>query len=282
MATAQDSPEAAPAPVVIEPRAGWLSVNWRELWRHRELLYFLTWRDVKVRYKQTVLGMLWAVLQPVVRMMVFTVIFKTIAGLDSEGYPYPVFLFAGLLPWQLFAGALRRSSESVVTNAPLIGKVYFPRLLIPASSVGAALVDHAFALLVLVGIMLYYGVAPGVGVLMVIPLALLSALAALAVGMVLSALTVAYRDFRHVLPFLVETWFFLTPVVWSVAEAGRFGRLVALNPMCGIVEAYRAVLLPGRGLRVDIFLISLAVTAVCFVAGLLIFRRLEGRFADIV
>ncbi|MCK4284095.1 MAG: ABC transporter permease, partial [Candidatus Brocadiae bacterium] len=175
--------------VVIEPRKGWLPVNWQELWQHRELLYFLTWRDIKVRYKQTVLGVLWAILQPLMTMVVLTVIFKSLLGVDrrlmgsdGDGYPYAVFLFAGLLPWQFFAGALKRSSDSVVMSAPLTQKVYFPRLIIPMASVGAVLVDFALSLLVLVGLMLYYGIAPGLPILAIVPLALGMVVAALGVG----------------------------------------------------------------------------------------------------
>jgi lipopolysaccharide transport system permease protein len=268
--------------IVIEPQRGWSPVNWRDLWRHRELLYFLTWRDIKVRYKQTVLGALWAVLQPLVKMVVFTIIFKGMAHMGSEGYPYAVFLFAGMLPWQFFSGALRRSSDSIVNNANVIGKVYFPRLLIPTSAVAGTLVDHALSFLVLGGIMVWYGIVPTPQMLAVVPLALFTGLAALGVGAALSALTVAYRDLQHATPFLVDTWFFVTPVVWSVSAAGRWKWLVALNPMCGVVEAYRAVLLPGRGLDAQVFLTSLAVTAALLVFGLYFFRRLERGFADVV
>jgi len=198
-----------PPQVIIEPRRGWLGINWRELWRHRELLYFLTWRDVKVRYKQTVLGFLWAFIQPFLKMVVFSVIFGGLAKIDSEGFPYPIFVYAGLLPWQFFSEALHRSSLSVVDSANLVTKVYFPRLISPLAAVGACLVDFAISFIILFGLMLYYGIMPGWGALMVVPLVLVTIVTALGAGTLLSALSVAYRDFRYVIPFMLQIWMFL-------------------------------------------------------------------------
>ncbi len=276
--------------VVIEPRRGWLPVNWRELWERRELLYFLAWRDIKVRYKQTVLGALWAILQPFLTMVILSIVFQSLLGLDrrlmgSDGhdYPYPVFLFAGLLPWQFFADVLKRSSDSVVNSAPLTEKVYFPRLVIPMASAGASLVDFALSYLILVGLMVYYGVAPGVGILAVIPLALATTLAAVGVGAFVSALNVAYRDFRYVVPFMLQVWFYVTPLIWALRKLPPAWRpLAALNPMCGIVEAYRWAILPGWGLDAAPLAMSLAVSLWLFLVGLRFFRRMERQFADIL
>lgn len=290
MATAETARPAETAPrVVIEPRPGWLAINWADLWRYRELLYFLTWRDIVIRYKQTVLGVAWAVLQPLIKMLVFTLIFKGVAGLEFKGagrVPYQVFVFAGLLPWQFFEEAMRRGGESVVRNANIVGKVYFPRLLIPMAAVGSALVDFALCLIVLAGIMAWYGVAPGVEALMVVPLALLTTLAALGISTALSALMTAYRDFRYVVPFLLTTWMFLTPVAWPFENVLKYGRgaqlALAANPLCGIVEGYRAALIPGREMDWAVLGISAGVSVVMLVVGLYVFRRIERQFADII
>ncbi len=276
--------------VVIQPRKGWLPVNWGELWERRELLYFLTWRDIKVRYKQTVLGALWAILQPFLTMVVLSVVFKSLLGLDrrlmgagAQEPPYAVFLFAGLLPWQFFGEAVKRCNDSVITSAPLTQKVYFPRLVIPMASAGAALVDFALSYLILIGLMIYYGLAPGLAILAVVPLAAATALAAVGVGAFVSALNVAYRDFRYVVPFVLQIWFYTTPLIWALRKVPPAWRpLVALNPMCGIVEAYRWAILPGWDLDVAALAISLAVSLWLFLVGLRFFRRLERQFADIL
>ncbi len=271
-----------PSQTVIEPRKGWLSINWREIWRYRELLYFLTWRDVKVRYKQTVLGILWAFIQPFLKMIVFSVIFGRLAKMDSEGFPYPIFVYAGLLPWQFFASSLSRSGQSVVGSANLITKVYFPRLIIPLSSVGACLVDFAVSFVILVGLMLYYGIVPTLATIMVVPLVLFTIFTALGVGTFLSALNVAYRDFRHTIPFLVQIWMFATPVIYPVKIVPkRWQWLLCLNPMSGIVDAYRSAIL-GKPFAWDNLGISLSVATAAFLIGLFYFRRLERQFADIV
>lgn len=291
MAGTAYSERAASPRMVIKPRRGWLAVNWGELWRSRELLYFLAWRDVKVRYKQTVLGALWAILQPFLTMVVLTLIFKNLLRVDRRlmgatgtDYPYAIFLFAGMLPWQFFSDSLRRASDSVVLSANLVQKVYFPRLVIPLSAVGAAVVDFALSFLVLGGLMVYYRHMPGPAVLAVVPLAALTALTAVGVGSMISALNVAYRDFRHVVPFLLQIWFYGTPLIWSlnIVNEPRLRLLVALNPMCGIVEAYRWAILPGWPLDGAVLGVSVASAACLLLAGLKYFRKVEKDFADII
>jgi lipopolysaccharide transport system permease protein len=291
VAASADSERAAPHRVVIRPRGGWLAVNWRELWHGREMLFFLAWRDVKVRYKQTVLGALWAILQPFITMVVLTLIFKNLLRVDEqlmgttqEGYAYAIFLFAGMLPWQFFSDALRRSSESVVLSAHLVEKVYFPRLVIPLSAVAGAALDFALSFLVLAGLMAYYRHVPGLAILAVVPLGALAALAAVGVGSLISALNVAYRDFRHIVPFLLQVWFYATPLIWSVniVKSPTTRLLIALNPMCGTVEAYRWAILPGWPLDWEILGVSAASTALLLVVGLKYFRKVEKDFADIL
>jgi len=291
-ATEKIETESPPAPpdlvapeqvrIVIKPQKGWRFLNWRDIWRYRELLYFLTWRDVKVRYKQTVLGILWAFIQPFLKMVVFSVIFGSLAKMDSEGFPYPIFLYAGLLPWQFFSSSLSRSGQSVVGSANLITRVYFPRLIIPLASVGAVLVDFAISFAILVGLMLYFGVVPTLATLMVVPLALLTVFTALGVGTFLSALNVAYRDFRYVIPFMVQIWMFLTPVIYPVTIVPEKWRwLLFLNPMCGIVDAYRSAIL-GKPFDWANIGISFATATLGFLVGVLYFRKIETQFADIV
>lgn len=266
----------------IRPPRGWLPVNWAELWRFRELLYFLTWRDVKVRYKQTALGVLWAFIQPFLKLVVFSVIFGKVAKLDSEGVPYPIFLYAGLLPWQFFSEALSRSSTSVVGSTNLITKVYFPRLIIPLSSVGACLVDFLISFAILFGLVFYYHVPFSWQWLWVVPLMALTVLTTLGFGIWFSSVCVTFRDFRYVLPFLVQIWMYVTPVVYPVKmmPAG-WQWVLALNPVTGVVNGYRAAIL-GRPLDMPSLLLSLGLSCILFVFGLYYFRKMESRFADIV
>jgi lipopolysaccharide transport system permease protein len=267
---------------VIEPRRGWLAINWGEIWRYRELLYFLAWRDVTVRYKQTVLGILWAFIQPFFKLVVFSVIFGGLAKIDSEGFPYPIFVYAGLLPWQFFSESLGRSSSSVAGSANLITKVYFPRLIVPLSSAGACLVDFAISFAILFGLMLWYGVPITLSTLAIVPLVVLTILAALGAGILLSAFNAAYRDFQYLIPFGIQIWFFLTPVVYPVrAIPQKWQWLIALNPMTGIVDAYRSAIL-GKPFEWGNLAISTVVALIVFVAGLFYFRRMESSFADVV
>lgn len=269
--------------VIIRPRSRWVPINLRDLWQYRELLYFLTWRDIKVRYKQTVLGAAWAVLQPLLATVVFSVFFGRLAHLPSDGLPYPVFAYCGLLPWQFFSRALTEASLSVVEQQRVITKVYFPRLLVPISAVISGLVDFGIAFVVLIGMMFYYGLEPTIaGALL--PLFLLLALVlALGIAFWLSALAVEYRDVRYVLGFLTQIWLFATPVAYpSSLVPGRLRVLYGLNPMAGVVEAFRWGLL-GKGQPPGPMLwVSVAAVVVIFVGGLLYFRRMESTFADVI
>jgi lipopolysaccharide transport system permease protein len=284
-------PESAEPPppelpvMVIEPRSGWRVVDLGELWRYRELVMFLTWRDIKVRYKQTVLGAAWAVLQPLATMVVFTLFLGRVTGSTAEGAPaYPLFVFAGLLPWLLFANSISSVGLSVVGNQSLVTKVYFPRLIIPISSVGVGVIDFGIALAVLGVMMACYGVAPGWAVLLAPVIVLALVVAALGVGTLLSALTVAYRDFRYVVPFGVQLWMFATPSIYLQAgwEPGSWGYLLLpLNPAYGLIAAFRQAVLGGP---IDLYTlgVSSAVAAALFVVGCLYFRRVERSFADII
>jgi lipopolysaccharide transport system permease protein len=268
---------------VIEPPKGWAPLHLGELWKFRELLFFLTWRDIKVRYKQTALGATWAVLQPVLTMIVFSIIFGGLANLPSEGIPYPIFTFTALLPWQLFAFALTQSSNSLVGSQNLISKVYFPRLVVPFSSVLAGVVDFAIAFLVLIGLMAFYGIRLTPAALL-LPLFLILALAsALAVGLWLSALNVQYRDIRYVVPFLTQFWMYATPIAYSsslIPEKWRW--LYSLNPMTGVVEGFRWAILGKSSLDPLSLGISAVAVVILLAGGLYYFKRMETSFADII
>lgn len=267
---------------VIEPAKGWRMLDFKELWAFRELLWVLTVRDVKVRYKQTVLGALWAIIQPVMTMVVFSLVFGRLAKLPSEGYPYPIFVYAGLLPWTFFANAIGTSAGSVVSSSNLVSKVYFPRLIIPLSSVGAGLVDLAIASLILLLMMIWYDVGWTVN-LLVGPLLLIAVVfTALGVGTLLAALNVAYRDFRYVIPFLVQFWMYATPVVYSKDMIPPHWRWVLfINPMAGLIDAFRSAFL---GKPFDIFAIgmSFSISVLVFLWGIAYFEKVERRFADII
>jgi lipopolysaccharide transport system permease protein len=265
-----------------QARPGWASVDFAELWHYRELLLFQALRDIKVRYKQTALGAAWAILQPVLTMAVFTILFGRLAGVPSDGVPYPIFAFSALLPWQLFAFALTQSSNSLVDNAPVLTKVYFPRLILPLASVLAGLVDFTIASGVLAGMMLYYGIVPGWGA-MTLPLFILLALAAaLAVGLWLSALNARYRDVRYTIPFLAQFWLFITPVAYSSTLVPKEWQVVyALNPMVGVIDGFRWALL-GTTPPGPMLLVSAMATVLVLIGGLLYFRRMERSLADIV
>lgn len=268
---------------VIRPSRGWVALNLRELWERRELLYFLVWRDVKVRYKQTVIGAAWAILQPFLMMIVFSVFFGRLAKVPSDGIPYPIFAYCALLPWQLFANALTESGNSLVANQRLVTKIYFPRLAIPIAAVLAGLVDFVIAFVVLLGMMFYYGIVPTVAVL-TLPLFILLAIAtALAAGVWLSALNVQYRDVRYTIPFLTQFWLFATPIAYSsslVPEQWRV--LYGLNPMAGVVEGFRWALLGKEGSIGLMIVASALVVGVLLIGGLIYFRRVEKTFADVI
>lgn len=271
--------------VVIEPQKSRLGLNLRELWTYHELLYFLTWRDIKVRYKQTLLGVLWSVLQPVFMMLLFALFFGRLAGLDSRtgGIPYPLFAYAGLLPWTFFATAAASSGISVVNNTNLITKVYFPRLLVPMAAVGAALVDFAITFAVLGMLMVYYGVGPSWGILMLPILIVLLTALALAFGILMSALNVKYRDIKFALPFLIQLWFFASPIIYPVTLVPeRWRWILALNPMTGIVEGFRVALFGRKMFDSTAIIMSAAVTLIALAYAVLTFKRMEKSFADIV
>jgi lipopolysaccharide transport system permease protein len=268
----------------IRAARGWQMLNLGELWRYRELLYFLIWRDVKVRYKQTALGAAWAILQPLMMMVVFTIFFGRVAGLPSGDVAYPLFAFAGLLPWTFFSTSIATAGTSVVVSERLITKVYFPRLAIPFAAVGAAVVDFAIAFAMLLALMLWYRVLPGPALLLAPVIFAVIVLAALGVGTLLAALNVAYRDFRYVIPFLVQVWMFATPTVYMQLDPTKtdlLHTLVALNPMTGLIANFRAACLGG-----PIDWVQLGLTAACvlvvFLAGCFYFRRVEDNFADII
>jgi lipopolysaccharide transport system permease protein len=271
-------------PVIqIRPTRGWAALNLKDLWIYRELVFFLTWRDIKVRYKQAVLGVAWAVLQPLMTMVIFSFIFGNLAKLPSDGIPYPLFSYAAILPWQLFSSALQRSSVSLVGNANLLTKVYFPRLIIPFSAVMASLVDFGIAFLVMIGLMIYYQIWPTLLMLWVIPLTLLSLITALAVSLWLSALNVLYRDVQHMVPFLTQFWMYASPVAYSATliPTGFWRIIYGLNPMVGVIQGFRWAILGAQ--PPDLLLIaSFAIVTMLLVTGLFYFRRMEKTFADMV
>lgn len=271
------------SPIIIRPSRGWVPLKLADLWEYRELLYFLIWRDVKVRYKQTVLGAAWAIIQPFFTMVVFSVVFGRLAKIPSDGLPYPVFAYCALLPWQLFAHALTESGNSLVASQNLITKVYFPRLVIPLAAVLAGLVDFAIAFLVLLAMMAYYGIAPTAAVA-TLPLFLLLALTtALGVGLWLSALNVQYRDVRYTIPFLTQFWLFATPVAYPASLVPEPWRAVlGLNPMAGVVEGFRWALLGTAHAPGSMLTVSVVVVLALLVGGLYYFRRMEKTFADVV
>src|ERR1035441_4420472 len=274
---------SASSTLVIRPSKGFLSLNLKEVWRYRELLYFLVWRDVKVRYKQTALGAAWAIIQPVMTMIVFSIFFGRLAKIPSDGIPYPVFAFTALLPWQLFAFALTDSSNSLVGNQNLITKVYFPRLVIPISSVLAGLVDFAIAFVVLLGLLLYYGITPTAAIALLPLFVLLAIVTALAVGLWLSTLNVKFRDVRYTIPFLTQLWMFATPVAYPSSLVPKPWRaLYGLNPMAGVVEGFRWALLGKSGNPGALLWVSIAAVVLLLIGGLYYFRRTEATFADIV
>jgi lipopolysaccharide transport system permease protein len=268
---------------IYEPSRGWIALNLRELWNYRELLVFLTWRDIKVRYAQAALGATWAILQPLLTMVIFSVIFGNLAKLPSDGIPYPVFSYVALLPWQLFAGALQRAGTSLVGNANLLTKVYFPRLVIPLSAVAAGLVDFALSFIVLLGLMLFYHIELTWAILALPFLILLALLTAFAVGVWLSALNVQYRDVQHMIPFIVQAWMYASPVAYSAGliPSGNWRILYGLNPMAGVIQGFRWALL-GAAPPDELMIVSIVIVIILLVSGLYYFKRMEKTFADVV
>jgi lipopolysaccharide transport system permease protein len=268
---------------VIEPSRGWVSLRLRALWRSRELLYFLIWRDVKVRYKQTLLGAAWAILQPLLTMVVFSIFFGKLARMPSDGVPYPLFAYVALVPWTFFANGLILSSGSLVSNQTLLRKVYFPRLVIPISAVASGLIDFGIAFVVLLGLAARYGVTPTSHMLWLPALVLLALVTALGVGLWFSALNVLYRDIQYVVPFLVQVWLYATPIVYpSSLVPERWRTLYALNPMVGVVEGFRWALLGTGTGPGPMILVSAAAALALMIGGLFFFRRMEKSFSDVV
>jgi lipopolysaccharide transport system permease protein len=267
----------------VAPTHGWAFLHLRELWEYRELLYFLVWRDVQVRYKQTALGVGWAILQPFLTMVVFSAVFGAFAKIPSDGVPYPIFAYAALLPWNYFAGAFSRAGTSLVNSANLISKVYFPRLVIPIAAAAAGLVDFALSFVVLLGMMVFYDIRPTV-MIWTLPFFLLLALAgALAVGLWLAALNVRYRDVNYIIPFLVQLWMYASPVAYpSSMIPAQWRMLYGLNPMAGVIEGFRMALLGTSSLDWTVLGLSVCITVVLLISGALYFRRTERSFADVI
>jgi lipopolysaccharide transport system permease protein len=267
----------------IEPSRGLIPLKLRELWEYHELLYFLTWRDIKVRYKQTVLGAAWAIVQPFFTMLIFSLFFGRLAKIPSDGVPYPIFSYVGLVPWTFFANGLSQSSNSLVGSANLIKKVYFPRLVIPISSVISGTIDFGIAFAVLLGMMLFYGVPPTVNVLWLPVLLLLAFVTALGIGLWLSAMNVQYRDVRYAVPFLIQVWMFATPIAYPSSLLSEPWRTVyGLNPMVGVVEGFRWALLGAKTAPGPMIIVSTLAALVLLVSGAYYFRRMEKTFADVV
>jgi lipopolysaccharide transport system permease protein len=275
--------------LLLRPTRGLASLNLKDLWVYRELVGFMVWRDLKVRFKQTLLGATWAVLQPVIQMVIFTMLFSGVAKLASDGLPYPIFNYSALLPWGLFAKAIGDAGRSLVTNRSMITKVYFPRLVIPVSSVISGLVDFAIAFVVFIGIIAYYHYQPAANFdfhftpqLLTLPLFLLLAMVtSLGASLWLSAMNVMYRDVGYVIPFMTQVWFFLTPIVYSATEIkGRWQLLYAINPMTGVVEGFRWALFGVEYTHVSMLAISAAVSVILLISGLFYFRSMERSFAD--
>jgi lipopolysaccharide transport system permease protein len=282
--TGQDRSYLAEPPIsYIQPPSGWTSLNLGEVWRYRDLLLLLVWRDISASYRQSVVGFGWAIIKPVCSMLIFTIVFGRIANLPSDGIPYPIFSFAALLPWMYFAGSLAGASGSVLGGAGLLTKVYFPRLILPLSSVVKGVVDFAIQFAVLVLMMCYYGLAPSAGVLLLPVFVLLCALSALSVGLWLTALNVKYRDVGQLVPFLSQAWMWLTPIVYPSSLVPDKWRLIyGLNPLVGIVEGFRWSLLGKAAPDWKMVAASLSVTLLLFIGGLYYFRKMETTFADVI
>lgn len=275
---------AADEPVIrLAPSRGWVSLRLGELWTYHELLYFLIWRDIKVRYKQTLLGASWAIIQPFFTMVVFSLFFGHLAKIPSDGVPYPIFSYTALVPWTFFANGLSQAPNKLVGSSNLINKVYFPRLAIPIAAVSSGIVDFVLAFLVLIGMMLYYGIVPTVHIVWLPLFVLLALITALGVGLWFSALNVQYRDVHHVMPFVVQIWLFATPIAYPSSLLSEPWRTVyGLNPMVGVVEGFRWALLGSGSAPGAMVLASTMIAVVLLVSGAFYFRRMERTFADVI
>jgi lipopolysaccharide transport system permease protein len=278
-----EPPGDTPVPtIVIRPAKKWVPLNFSEIWHYRELLYFFVWRDLKVRYKQTALGFAWAIIQPLFLMVVFTLFFGNLANVPSDGIPYPLFSFAALIPWTLFAEGLTRSTTSMVSNANIMTKVYFPRLIMPMSGILSPLVDFAIAFIILIIMMAYYGFVPTIAIVFLPAFIFLALMTSLAVGLWLSALNVKYRDFQYTIPFLIQIWLFASPVVYPASMVPPPWQFIyALNPMVGVIEGFRWALL-GTNPPGAMVLVSVGMVVLLLIGGLFSFKRMEQYFADVV
>jgi len=289
-----DTPNVAPGgapeegaiiqtPIIIKPSRGWVNLQLKDVWEYRELLYFLAWRDIKVRYKQTVLGAAWAILQPFLTMVIFSIFFGGLAGVPSDDIPYPIFSYAALVPWMFFANGLTKSTQSLVSGANMVKKIYFPRLIMPMSAVFSGLLDFILAFVVLLAMMLYFNVMPTLAILWLPLLLLLGLVTSLGVGMWLTAMNVQFRDIRYVMPFIVQAWMFATPIAYPSSLLDEPWRTVyALNPMVGVVEGFRWALLGVDTQPGPMILVSSVVAIGLLVSGAFYFRRMEKSFADVV
>jgi lipopolysaccharide transport system permease protein len=270
--------------VIIRPSKGWVGLRLGDLWAYRELIYFLTWRDIKVRYKQSVLGILWAILKPFMAMVVFTIFFGNFAKIPSDGIPYPIFSYTATLPWELFAASLSVASRSMVSNSNMISKIYFPRMIVPLASVMSSVVDFLIGFTILIGMMIYYKFTPTIAILWLPLLILLALITALGVGFWSSALMVRYRDVGYIMPFVSNLWMYLTPVVYSSSMIPEKWRLLySLNPMTGVVEGFRYALLgTARSGSVMMILVSSVIAILILITGMFYFRRMEKKFADMI
>lgn len=268
---------------VIKPKKLFSLRDLKEVWNYRELMYFFTWRDLKVRYKQTAIGALWAIFQPFITMVVFTIFFGGLLNVPSDGVPYPIFVYTGLLFWQFFASALSDTSNVLITNQSIITKVYFPRLILPLSSVATKFIDFAIASLILVGMMIYYGYTPNIIGILVLPLLLLiTFMASTGLGLFMASINVKYRDVRYILPFFIQILMFVTPVIYPAGILGKYSWILALNPMMGVIQSARAALLGTTVLNWNLVGLSLLATAVLLFIGIYTFKKTERHFADII
>ncbi|MFA6908618.1 MAG: ABC transporter permease [Patescibacteria group bacterium] len=270
-------------PITIRPKKGWVGINIKELWRYRELFYIFVWRDIKIRYKQTAIGIMWAILQPFLLMVVFSIFFGSFAKMPSNGTPYPIFVFSGLLFWNYFSISLTNASDSLVSNENIIKKIYFPRLILPLSPTMTPLVDFFIAFIVLVGMIIYYHSVPTLTGILLLPLLLFTTfLSASGLGMFLSAINVRYRDIRYALPFFIQSLLFVTPVIYPTSIVSpQFQWILKLNPMTGIIEAARAGIIGNASVDFRLLGISFSVAIIMFVLGIFYFRKTERIFADV-
>ena len=267
----------------IKPIKGFINIDLKELWRYRELFYFLSWRDIKVRYKQTVMGIVWAALQPFLTMVIFSIFFGRVAGISSGEIPYPIFVYSGLLFWDYFSNSLSTASQSLISNQALIQKVYFPKIIIPLASTLVFLLDFLFASIVFVGLMLYYHFFPTlIGILLIIPSLIITFLSFSGLGLIFSSINVKYRDVRYALPFFIQLLVFLTPVIYPASILGKYQWLWYLNPMSGVIETMRAGLLGVGAINWGLFAFSILLSILLFFIGVLYFERSERFFADVI